>query len=323
LSISKDLHKHSLKDPLLQTALASLALVFLKLFAYVGTGSLVVLTSLFDSLTDSAISWLNSRVFQGSLSRPDEEHPYGHGGFEAFASVLQGGMMALMGVWVFIQSGRDLYVLHSDGFALPEEGIAYLWASGVLLFSAASGFGLQFYLKRVQLRKSHGDRLVVETDRAHYMGDFWMNLAAAIGLLFAWSLNDARIDRLFGALGALLLLRTGIPIIRASFQQISQEALPADKIKSIARIVYEADRRVLGIHRFRSRAAGPDLFVDFHLKLADDTPLHEAHLIGEKVSKQIRKALGRIDVVIHLDPESEPDDDLWENSAELSQSLSP
>jgi ferrous-iron efflux pump FieF len=57
------------------------------------------------------------------------------------------------------------------------------------------------------------------------------------------------------------------------------------------------------------RTLGPNHFVDFHLKLPYQIPLIDAHNTSYKVEGLIREALPNADVMIHLDPEGEPDEE--------------
>ncbi len=47
------------------------------------------------------------------------------------------------------------------------------------------------------------------------------------------------------------------------------------------------------------------------MKLAAATTLEVAHDIGEAVEQKIQSEIASIDVIIHLDPDTEMDDDLW------------
>jgi ferrous-iron efflux pump FieF len=65
---------------------------------------------------------------------------------------------------------------------------------------------------------------------------------------------------------------------------------------------------VKGMHRLRTRSLGPNRFVDFHLKLPNNIRLIEAHEIGYRIEDVIKKSIPGVDVLMHLDPESEPDE---------------
>ena len=58
-----------MKSPLIIAATASLGLACLKLLAFSLTGSMIVLSSFFDSTVDSVVSLINHQVFKYAESR--------------------------------------------------------------------------------------------------------------------------------------------------------------------------------------------------------------------------------------------------------------
>lgn len=58
------------------------------------------------------------------------------------------------------------------------------------------------------------------------------------------------------------------------------------------------------MHELRTRQAGQHRFIQFHLALADELTLLEAHEIGEAIEADIEKALAPWEVFIHHDTTS-------------------
>jgi ferrous-iron efflux pump FieF len=80
--------------------------------------------------------------------------------------------------------------------------------------------------------------------------------------------------------------------------------------REILKLALETNPIVEGIHRLRTRRLGPNLFIDFHLKLPADMTLAEAHRLGDQVEANIMQRFPRADVLIHLDPDDLPDEDV-------------
>ena len=70
------------------------------------------------------------------------------------------------------------------------------------------------------------------------------------------------------------------------------------RIKEIVR----GHDRVLNLHDLRTRAAGRDRFIQFHLELDGGLSLIDAHRITETVEADVRKAFPEAEVIIHQDP---------------------
>ncbi|MGE0171987.1 MAG: cation diffusion facilitator family transporter [Oligoflexales bacterium] len=303
--------KLKMEPHLAKIGFSSLFLAVLKFTAFLASGSVIVLASFLDSLIDSLVSSLNAFIHHSARKRPDVEHPFGHGGIEVISSMMQGLLIAGSAVVVFYESfvritSKDLV----QEIMAPRE---VAWSVGVLLFSACIGGLFSRYLGALEQRLSlKNDRsLSVTADRGHYVGDLWTNLFAAIGLALVWYSNIPELDSFFGVIGGVLLIKVSFPILKKTVSDILHTGAEPTFQKEIVDIIYQVDDRIKGVHRLRVRHLGPIKFLDFHLKLPADLLLKAAHDIGESVRISIQRKIPHVDVVIHLDPDDEPDDDLW------------
>lgn len=288
-------------------SILSLILSALKLSAFAVTGSLIVLASAFDSLSDSVISFVNSRVERFARSRPDREHPFGHGGFEVLSGLLQGVVIVLMAAYLGWRSidawyGPDIHI---------EDGRHQLFAGAVLVLATACGGLFSYLLKRTQSKSESRASLSLMADQSHYAGDALYNAAATVGLVIYWVFKEPRIDAACGMLGALLMLRTSFNVFRHSIGDIVHQSVSKSLQETVVSIAKATDPRIISVHRLRVRHLGPLMFVDFHMTLPSELTLQIAHDIGELASDALRKEFPQADVIIHLDPDSEPDDELW------------
>lgn len=297
-------------NPLNMAAFTSCFLAALKFVAFLLTGSVVVLSSFLDSVSDSLVSALNAYFFRLSRKKPDQEHPYGHGGFEVISSLAQGIIIATFAVVVLFNSTMHL-ISGGDLKLLQESNIFF--AVGTMVFSAFSGAGIQWMLARQKTKMTaSGERsLSIDADRAHYLGDFWVNIASAAGLTLVWLTALPILDALFGFVGGLLLLRTSFPVLKRSIGDITHQEISPQTQQEILELALKTDHRIVGIHNLRSRRLGPTLFIDFHLKLPAQMPLEDAHDLGDRVVDSLKKKFPRLDAIIHLDPDTEPDDQLY------------
>ncbi len=303
---------NSIQNSLLIAAGFSLILVFIKIVAFIYTGSMIVFASFFDSVSDTFTSLMNHIIYKKSIERPDKEHPFGHGGFEVIGSLLQGLVFAFFAVNVFIESVRRFF--SQDTHHLSHESLPY--AIAVLLFSALGGYFIQLYLSShlKKMQKKRERSLVLLADHAHYWGDVISNSFSAVGLLVIFFLDWQFVDPILGCIGALFLAKAAYPILKKSLKDIAQNEAPEELQQIIVNTVMSVDPAIKGLHLLRSREFGPYLFVDFHMKVSDHLSLKEAHAIGDRVERTIRKIFVNADVLIHLDPESEPDQKYWDPS---------
>jgi ferrous-iron efflux pump FieF len=289
---------------LLWASAMSAVLFVIKGVVYWMTGSNLLLGSTLDSFVDSVVSLINYRVQGESFKIPDREHPFGHGGFEVLTSLVQGVLLSSLGLFLIFQSGADLV----EGNSAVLNEVSAPLAIAVLSFSAFTGYFIYWFLGR---SNNEVRSLSLEADKAHYIGDFFQNILSVIGVIVIWWSDIQWLDGVIGILIGILFIKISIPILRASFSDVSSQQLSEIQNKQIQDIVISSDTKIMGVHRIRTRESGPNKFVDFHMKLPDETPLIEAHDIGEQVVRNLKEKIRNLDVIIHLDPESEDDDDLW------------
>jgi ferrous-iron efflux pump FieF len=309
------MENHYAQRTLLMVALVSCVLALIKLYAYLLTGSVIVLASFLDSLFDSLTSLINRFINKKSHDVADKEHPFGHGGFEVIGGLIQGLLMVFFAANLLLESVRK----YIDGDFVPMDARSSAIAIVVLLGAAVAGGAIHFYFI-AQMRKMHEQRLrslALLADQAHYSGDAITNGLSALGLLVIFWTKWWVLDGVFGAIAAVMLLAVAFPILRKTLKDIVHSEAPEELQQAIVDIVLHRDPRIKGLHLLRSRQFGPSLFVDFHLKVSDDLLLKEAHLISDRVSSAIKAAFPNADVVIHLDPASEKEEKLWEPSYSL------
>jgi ferrous-iron efflux pump FieF len=61
--------------------------------------------------------------------------------------------------------------------------------------------------------------------------------------------------------------------------------------------------KVRAVHDLKTRAAGPDSFIQLHIEMDGGIRLTEAHRISDEVEARLREAFPRAEIIIHQDPE--------------------
>lgn len=297
-------------SPLVYASLLSIVLSVVKAATFVATGSLVVLSSFFDSLADSAVSYINSRVYKWARQRPDKEHPFGHGGIEVISSISQGLLIATFGIILAVQS-LDRLLTTTTHTPLKEGNL--LGGSIILLFSAFGGLLLQWYLTKAEkkLEENNERSLSITADKGHYQADFWANLISAISLGIVWYTKLPILDGAFALIASALLMKVSYSILKKSLKDVLHQEVDPELQKKIFETVMASDARIKGIHMLRSRQLGPTLFIDFHLVLPSATLVAESYTLVNKTIKELNKKFPSVDVVIHVDPDNIPEESPW------------
>ena len=147
----------------------------------------------------------------------------------------------------------------------------------------------------------------LEADALHFSTDVWSSAVVILGLL------GVKLAEWFPALGFLqradavaALLVAGIVIFvsgRLGLRTVEAliDASPAGAAEKIkARI--ETMSEVFDCHAVRVRHSGPHYFVDLHVTLDGQLPLHVAHDLTERVEKVVQEILPEADVTVHPEP---------------------
>lgn len=276
--------------------LAASLLVLLKVFGWAASGSVSLLASLLDSGLDLVASLAVFFAVRWAARPPDWDHRHGHGKAEAFAGLLQAGLVMASALFVGWEA--------VDRILTPRPVANGIWAVGVMGVSILVTLGLVWAQTRA-IRLSGS--LAVKGDRAHYSADLASNLVALIGVASATFLSAAPLDAAAGLVVAIWLLWGALNVLREAADQLLDRELPLEDQAAITAAVL-ADKRIGGVHRLRTRASGAVPIVQMHVDLAPNLTLKKVHDILDEAEARILEILPRADILIHPDPRgSSPD----------------
>ncbi len=268
----------------------ALVLTVLKAVAWQASGSTALLASLADSSLDLIASLATFFAVRYAVAPPDAEHRFGHGKTEAFAGLLQAGLVFASAALV----AREAVARLLDPRPIGEGA----WAVGVMAVSTV----LTLVLIRAQtlvLRKTTS--VAVSGDRAHYLSDLASNLIALVGVACAAWLGLTGVDAVAALLIAALLLWGAVGVFREASAQLLDRELPDAERDEIRRLAL-ADPRISGVHQLRTRASGPYVHIQMHMELAPDVSLEAAHQLIVAAEKRILESFPAADILIHADP---------------------
>ena len=271
-------------------------LLIAKLWAWRVTGSAAVLGQAADSALDLFGSLVAFAAVRYAAQPPDEDHRFGHQKAEALSALLQSLVITASAVLVATESVRRLVAPR----ALDAPGTAAF----VLAGSAAASVALVAF-QTLAIRRSQS--LVVEGDRAHYLGDVIASLGALVAVLLA-ARGLHRADAVAGLLAAVFLLWSVREIAGRAWPQLMDQELPEEDRARIVGIV-ESEPGVLGHHALRTRRAGRRRYVQLHVELDPDMRFADAHAIADRVERRLEAAFPDADVIVHQDPHGVPHTD--------------
>lgn len=264
-------------------------LIFVKLIAWMLTGSLSIMASLVDSLMDAAASTINLAAVRLSLNPADEDHRFGHGKAEFLAGLAQAS---------FIAGSAFFLVIHAVERLRNPVPVSQL-TSGVAIMAFAVGATLLLLAyQHYVIRKTNST--AIRADALHYATDVLTNLGT-IAALFLANRGWPGLDPVFAIVIACYIFFSAYKIGYNAIQMLMDRELPPDIRRQIIGIAHKPPQ-VQGVHDIRTRQSGQTIMIQLHLELDDNIPLVRAHGIARAVEKDILRTWPGADVIIHQDP---------------------
>ncbi len=278
------------------TTVATL-LVFVKLTIGIASGSVAVLASAIDSLLDMAVSMFNFFAIKKSEEDPDDFYHYGKGKIQAIASVIEGTIITISGIYIIYVAIEKL-MQGSETKLLTPSILA-------MLFSIVVTYFLVTYLLRIA---EETDNLVIKADALHYKTDLWSNAAVLVSLALVYLTDLHAIDAVFGLGIGLYIIYSAYEIIVEGIEILLDKSLDGEMVAQIGEII-SSHPEVTSYHWLKTRTDGITNFVEFHMVLRPNMLLLEAHRIADEVEDRIMKLdpKRRWMITPHFDPYDDED----------------
>ena len=222
------------------------------------------------------------RIFIKMARKPaDDEHPYGHRQLESIAALVVGAFVLTTAVAIFWDAINRVYDLLSAGAASAG-------ATAGAQFAALFTVGLKIYLswktKRIGRQTRNPAVLAIAID---HRNDIFAAGAAAIGIFVARH-GYPWFDPLAGALVALVILRTGLAILRESSTDL-MDTVPGAELRNRVEASVAGTPGVLAVEEILAHRFGP--YIVLNLTIAVDGAMTVAE--GDAISARLERALHR------------------------------
>lgn len=265
-------------------------LFLIKTIAALATGSLAILSSLVDSLSDIAASLVSFAAVRISSKPVSCTHRYGYFKAEHLSALVQSAFIAGSGVFV-LYGGIERFL---NPFRVKEASVGV----AVMLLSLVLTFALVLFQKYVA---KHTGSMAIKADSGHYVSDFLSNGAVIISLLAVQFFDAFWVDTLTAILIAVYLIFYAYKIAREATGSLMDRELPDEVRQRVLNITLKT-KGVKGVHDMRTRDLGGVYYFELHLEMDGDILLCKAHEICDRVEKKIKKSYPNAQILIHQDP---------------------
>ena len=267
-------------------------LTIMKLVIGIASGSVAVLASAIDSVLDMFVSIFNYFAISNSEKPADKTFNYGRGKVEALASVIEGTIITISGLFLFYQAIKK---------AINGETSQYVDISIiVMILSLFITIFLVMYLNKIAKQTNS---MVIKADALHYKTDVYTNVAVLVSLVLVNFTGYELIDVIVGSAISLYIIYSAYELIHDGVLVLLDRAVDDEIVRNIEKIINQNDR-VNTYHLLKTREAGHQTFVEVHLVFDCIITLMEAHKASDSIEHKIKNLdQGRDWIInIHMDP---------------------
>jgi cation diffusion facilitator family transporter len=289
------------KDSLGAARISLLAKCLLVGVQFVGglkIGSLAMLSEAAHSGVDLLALAFAYLAIRAAAKPPDEGHPYGHGKAEHLSAAAEAVIILLTAGAIVAEAVRRLAVPSP----IPDAGLG----AALMAFSFAVCLTEAFLLKRAAL-KAHSPAL--EANSLHWLADMGSTGVVLFALAALWfcqrfmpTLNLSRLEPLAALAVAGVMGYTAYHLAVRSGEDLMDGSLPREETDWIVRYLGGLKKPVFGFHDLKTRRAGSQRFVEFHLLMDPDLSVERSHAVNDEIEAVIQGRLEYCTIQIHVEP---------------------
>ncbi len=245
--------------------------------------------SLSDLLTDFMV------ILAAKLGAEDadESHPYGHRRIETAATVFLSLLLAIVGVAIIYDGGRELFIATYQPI---KSMVVY-----IAMLSVALNEALYVYTYRVG-REIKSDLIIANA--WHHRSDAISSLVVLIGVS-ASMLGYHHFDSIAAILVGLMIVKMGWSLGFNSMMELIDSSVDKETVSQMRGLIIQTPG-VVTLHQLRTRSMAGHILVDVHIIVDEKISVSEGHHIAQNVAIKLRSFVKDIsDVTVHVDPEDD------------------
>ena len=258
---------------------ANILLAVLKCTVGILGASPALLADGINSTSDVAYGVVVSIFVRLSAKPADHEHPYGHDQLESVAAVVVGAFVITTAIAIFWHTVATVHELLT---APPDNGGASVIALWVALSVVLVKFGLTVWTYGISRRVKNSAVLALAQD---HRNDIFASSAAAVGILFA-RLGHPWVDPLAGAVVSLIILHTGVEILRSATADL-MDTVPGRELEREIRASLEGVVGLLAIEEVHAHRFGPWLVANLTIGVDGGISVRDGHRIATEVEQRL------------------------------------
>jgi cation diffusion facilitator family transporter len=263
-------------------------LIIMKLAVGIITNSVSIISEAIHSSIDLVAAVIAFFAVKISGTPADERHPFGHGKVENVSGVIEALLIFIASAWIIYEAvGKFLH---------PEEpGILGL---GILVMGISAIVNTLVSRRLYKVAKKT-DSVALEADALHLKTDVITSAGVAVGLALIWITGWHILDPVIALVVALIIIYESWMLLRKAFFPLLDTALSDAELGKLKDILAEMN---VDYHDLRTRAAGHQRFVEFHLNVPAQETIETIHQQCDRIEERLEGEFMDIRVIIHPEP---------------------
>lgn len=279
-------------------------LVILKVIVGLMIGSVSVISEAIHSGVDLLAAVIAFFAVKTSAKPADKEHPFGHGKFENLSGTIEALLIFLAAAWIIHEA--------IDKLMRPELLEEVDWGIAVMLFSVLANTVVSKQLFNVG---KETDSVALLADAWHLRTDVYTSAGVMVSLVLIRAGEEIMpgtdlqwLDPVAAIIVALLIIKAAFHLTISSAKDLLDVSISQDEEAWINSYLSGLRNGVCGYHDLRTRKAGSEIFVDFHLLVDPVMSVEESHRIADSIERDIQEHFRESKVIIHIEPSGNSSD---------------
>lgn len=277
------------------SVISNTILFSLKLVVGIALGSVSIISEAIHSIMDLLASIIAFFSVRKSAEEPDEDHSYGHGKYESISGMVEALLIFIAAIFIIYEAITKLV----EPTAEPMDQMLMIAGIAVMGISAISNAFVSTRLMKIA-RKT--ESIALESDAWHLRTDIYTSVGVMIGLILIWLTGIIILDSLVAIGVALVIMKAAYDLTLKSYKDLIDYRLTDDEVRRITRIICEHQSDYVNFHGLRTRRAGPEIFIEFHLVVDKDITVEQSHDLTDHLEEDIKLEFPRACITIHVEP---------------------
>ena len=250
--------------------------------------------------TSDVAYYIVVKIFMRLAGKPaDREHPYGHSQLETISSLVVGAFIITTAVAIFWDAINKVYDYFVGASTYGGAGLSALW---VALFTVLLKIGLTIATRRVGRRTHNVAIMALAYD---HRNDVVSASGAAVGIFFG-RMGFPFIDPLVGGFVALIVLRTGVQILRDSSADL-MDTVPGEELENQTRELLKTVSGIDAVEEVNAHRFGPYLVLNVQIGIDGNLSVTQGDAIASEVEAILQRHIRMVaKAYVHYHPTRKP-----------------